>query len=96
MKFHEAWRKNNKKKRGKNYKSPVTHRIPVPSPGFFWNVHNVEMFYGYTVSIFYIYLMLSYILCIVVNQMTDLSDLKTLQKRPQHKSITDLKSGCSS
>ena len=28
--------------------------------------------------------------------MTDLSDLKTLQKRPQHKSITDLKSRCSS
>jgi hypothetical protein len=27
--------------------------------------------------------------------MTDLSDLKTLQKRPQHKSITDLKSRCS-
>lgn len=26
--------------------------------------------------------------------MTDLTDLKSLQKRPQHKSITDLKSKC--
>ena len=32
------------------------------------------------------------IICVVVNQMTDLTDLKSLQKRPQHKSITDLKS----